>query len=149
MWTQTHSALYKNLNKDNLWRLWTDVNNWPTWHTDLEYCTMDSAFEVGNHFMLKPKGAPAVKIVLTEITPGYKFTDCTIFFGAKMYDTHIIEETNDGILLTNTLVVTGPLSWLWVKLVAQNIAKTVPADMDTLANIARKMTSTPSGTNHD
>jgi len=38
--------------------------------------------------MLKPKGAPAVKIKLTEINEMQNFTDCTKFFGAKMYDTH-------------------------------------------------------------
>ncbi|MBA3814279.1 MAG: hypothetical protein H0X26_07300 [Alphaproteobacteria bacterium] len=87
--------------------------------------------------MLKPQGAPAVKIRLTEIEKGRKFTDCTTFFGAKMYDTHEIEETKEGLRLTNTLVVTGPLKWLWVKLVAQNVAATVPQDMEELVKIVR------------
>lgn len=38
--------------------------------------------------MLKPKGIKAVKITLTEIEKDRKFTDCTHFFGAKMYVTH-------------------------------------------------------------
>lgn len=75
---------------------------------------------------------------MTEVQPGYRFTDCTKFFGAKMYDTHIIEEKNNGILLTNIITVTGPLRWLWIKLVAQNIAKTVPDDMKVLINIAQQ-----------
>ena len=54
-------------------------------------------FIVGNHFTLKPKGVPAVKITLVEIDEGKKFTDCTRFFGAKMYDTHAMEETADGL----------------------------------------------------
>ncbi len=139
MWTRSYSKTYKGLKKETLWKLWTDVNNWPTWHGDLEYCTLKGPFEVGNYFLLKPKGIKPVKIVLTEIEEGRKFTDCTTFFGAKMYDTHEIEETKGGDLrLTNTLVVQGPLKWLWIKLVAKNVADTVPEEMETLVNLARK-----------
>jgi hypothetical protein len=137
MWTRTYSKNFKGLSKDSIWKLWTDVNNWPTWHGDLEYCKMNGPFKVGNYFILKPKGAPAVKISLVEIKEGRKFTDCTHFWGAKMYDTHEIEETKDGIRLTNTLVVTGVLKFIWIKLVAQNVALTVPQEMEALVSLAQ------------
>jgi hypothetical protein len=98
---------------------------------------MDGAFRVGNHLMLKPKGAPAVKIKLVEIKEGEQFTDCTQFFGAKMYDTHMMAETETGLQLTNTLVVTGPLKFLWIKLVARHVADSVPQEMDALVDRAR------------
>ena len=137
MWTRTYSKTFKNINKEAIWRIWTDVNNWPKWHGDLDYCKLEGAFTVGNHFMLKPKGIKAVKIELTHIEEGRKFTDCTPFFGAKMYDTHELEETPDGLRLTNTLVVTGPLKFLWIKLVAQNVADSVPQEMEALVELAR------------
>lgn len=139
MWKRFHSKLYTDVKKENIWRLWTDVNNWATWHGDLDYCKMEGDFVVGNHFMLKPKGVRPVKIIITEINDGYSFTDCTTFPGAKMYDTHAMEETPDGLLLSNTLVVTGPLKWLWIKLVARNVADTVPGEADALVNLARSM----------
>ena len=139
MWNQFHSKLYTNVKKENIWRLWTDVNNWATWHGDLDYCKMEGDFAVGNHFMLKPKGVRPVKIIITEINDGFSFTDCTIFPGAKMYDTHAMKETPDGLLLSNTLIVTGPLKWLWIKLVAQNVADTIPDEVDALVNLARNM----------
>jgi hypothetical protein len=137
MWIRSHSKIYKGLKKEDIWRAWIDVNTWAKWHGDLDYCKLEAPFAVGNHFMLKPKGAPAVKIELTEIDEGQKFTDCTKFFGAKMFDTHELEETKEGLRLTNTLIVTGPLKFLWVKLVAQNVASTVPQDMDALIAFAR------------
>ncbi|MBX9831156.1 hypothetical protein K2X40_04330 [Candidatus Babeliales bacterium] len=136
MWKQSCSKLYQNVKKEEVWCLWTDVNNWSSWHDDLDYCKMTGPFVVGNYFMLKPKGASAVKIELTEVNEGTSFTDCTTFFGAKMYDTHTLEETPDGLLLTNTVVVTGPLRWLWVKLVAQKVANGGEAHMDMLAHLA-------------
>jgi hypothetical protein len=137
MWTRTYSKTFQGLKREDIWRIWTDINNWPTWHGDLDYCKLEGDFVVGNHFMLKPKGVRPVKIVLTEIVDGRCFTDCTSFFGAKMYDTHAMEETEEGLKLTNTLVVTGPLKWLWIKLVAQNVADTVPEEMENLIKLAR------------
>jgi hypothetical protein len=136
MWEKSYSKLFKGLKKEKVWDLWVDVNNWPKWHGDLEYCKMEGEFVVGNYFMLKPQGISAVKIVLTHVENGHQFTDCTSFFGAKMYDTHIIAETMDGLLLTNKLVVKGPLSPLWIKLVAQNVAASVPQEMEALAKLA-------------
>ena len=128
---------YKNVRRKDIWKIWTDVNNWPSWHGDLDYCKMEGVFKVGNYFMLKPKGAPAVKIELTEIDEGNHFTDCTKFFGAKMYDTHYAEEIDHGVILRNKLVVTGPLKWLWVMLVAKNVADSVPEETDKLVELAR------------
>jgi len=137
MWTKTHSKFYPNVSPDTVWKIMTDINNWSKWHRDLEYCELNGDFKVGNHFKLKPKGAPTFKIMLTEINERENFTDCTKFFGAKMFDTHIIKAKDGGILLSNKLVVTGPLKWLWIKLVAQNVANTVPDEMDTLVRIAQ------------
>ena len=88
--------------------------------------------------MLKPKGVGAVKIIITDIHEGYSFTDCTSFFGAKMIDIHALEETPEGLKLTNTLKVTGPLKWLWIKLVAQNVADSVPEETEALINLVRR-----------
>lgn len=137
MWTKIYSKTFQGIKREDIWRIWTDINNWPTWHGDLDYCKLDGDFKVGNHFMLKPKSVSPVKIMLTEIVEGHYFTDCTSFFGAKMYDTHEMKETPDGLKLTNKLVVTGPLKWLWIKLVAQNVADTVPEEMENLVKLTR------------
>lgn len=137
MWIKTYSKIFKDVAREDIWRIWVDVNNWPTWHGDLDSCKLEGKFEVGNHFYLKPKGVKPVKIVLTDIHEGYSFTDCTCFWGAKMYDTHALEETAEGVKLTNTLVVTGPLKWLWIKLVAQNVANSVPDETEALVRLAR------------
>lgn len=138
MWTRTFTKVYPGLRKEAVWALWTDINNWPLWHGDLESCVMNGDFEVGNHFYLKPKGMKAVKIVLTDLKEGTEFTDCTRFWGAKMYDTHRLEEVEGGLRLTNILRVTGPLKRLWIKLVAQHVADTVEEETEALVRLARR-----------
>lgn len=142
MWKKTFTKCYEGINKEDIWSLWADVNNWPKWHHDLEYCTLEGAFEVGNFFMLKPKGnIPAVKIELTEINPNTSFTDCTTFGGAKMYDTHTLEETKNGLVIGNEIVVKGPLAAIWVKMVAEKVADTIPSKVDALAALAKEQKS--------
>lgn len=137
MWTREYSKFYPNISLEKIWEIQVDVNNWPSWHGDLDYCKLKGEFKVGNHFMLKPKGAPAIKMVLTEINEKQSFTDCTKFFGALMYDTHTMKAIDGGVLLSNKLVVTGPLKWLWIKLVAQNVANTVPNEMDSMVHLVK------------
>jgi hypothetical protein len=138
MWSKSSSKLYAGVSMESVWRLWSDVNDWSSWHDDLDHVKMSGEFAVGNHFLLKPKGAPEFKIRIVDMEPGRKFTDCTTFFGAKMYDTHELEETESGLRLTNTLRLTGPLAFLWRKLVAENVAGTVPQENDALIARARK-----------
>ncbi|MDO8953937.1 MAG: polyketide cyclase [Gammaproteobacteria bacterium] len=137
MWIQTHSKVYQGVSKEAIWQIWTDVNNWAAWHDDLDYCKMEGSFEVENYFMLKPKGMGPFKITLTEVIPGKKFTDCTQFFGAKMYDTHELKETPEGLRLISTMKVTGPLQYLWVMLVAKNVFNDTEAQNDALVKCAR------------
>lgn len=138
MWTREYSKFYTDVKPEDIWKIWADIDNWPKWHGDLDYCKLEGEFKVGNHFILKPKGVKAVKIILTEINDGQSFTDCTTFLGAKMFDTHSIEKKDGGVLLSNKLVVTGPLRWLWIKLVAKNVADTVPDEMDSLVQLSYK-----------
>lgn len=139
MWIKEHSKFYSDVSIENIWKVWVDVNNWHKWHGDLDYCQLKGDFKVGSHFLLKPKGMRAVKIKLIDVNAGRDFTDCTKFFGAKMFDTHTVEEKNNGVLLSNKLVVTGVLRSLWIKLVARHVADTVPDEMDALVDLARKV----------
>lgn len=139
MWISTYSKIFKDIKREEIWNIWSDINNWHLWHDDLDYCHLEGDFVVGNHFFLKPKTMKKpVKIILTEINEGYSFTDCTSFFGAKMYDTHSMEEISEGLKITNKLIVIGPLKWLWVKLVAQNIADTIDQETESLVKLAKE-----------
>ena len=139
MWIQEFSREYQGVLLQDVWAVATDINKWPTWHGDLDYCKMTGPFEVGNFFMLKPKYMGPVKIVLTEIVVQQRFTDCTTFFGAKMYDTHEYQATTDGVIVKNKLVVTGWLQWLWVFLVARYVANSIPEETDALIERVRNL----------
>jgi len=130
MWTKTHSIVTKEVTKEQMWKLTTDINNWKNWDHTVENSELLGEFKVGNFFMLKPKGGPNVKIKLLEIIENKKFTDLTTFTLAKMYGEHLYEETSEGLKITVTMSVEGILSFLWVKLVVKGIVDDLPKDIN-------------------
>ncbi len=139
MWKKTHSVVAKNVTKEQMWKLFSDVNNWHLWDDGIEYAKMEGKFEEGNQFTLRPKGGPNAKIKLIETIENKKYVDVTKFPLASMVDEHILEETNEGLKFTNTISVTGILSLLWIKLVAQKIANDMPRDMQKQVQAAGKL----------
>jgi polyketide cyclase/dehydrase/lipid transport protein len=129
MWKKSHSVISKEVTREQMWKLFSNVNNWHTWDQGIEFAKMEGQFVQGNHFLLRPKGGPTVKIELLETVPNKKFTDVTRFPLAKMYDEHVFEETPEGLKISNTIWVKGVLGFLWVKLVAQKIVDNLPNDV--------------------
>lgn len=89
--------------------------------------------------MFQPKGGPKLKLQIVEATENKSFTDFTQFPLAKMYGAHTFEETPEGLKLTTTMTVTGPLGFLWRKLVAQKIVDALPEDMQHQIKTAKKL----------
>jgi hypothetical protein len=115
-----------------------DVNQWPSWDTELESTKLDTAFAPGARFKLRPKGGPNVSIELISVEPLVQFTDVTKFPLARMYDQHALEDTPEGLKIKNKIWVKGPLGWLWRRLVAQGVANGVPAQTDAVAAYAAR-----------
>jgi hypothetical protein len=138
MWKRSYSVITKDVTKEQMWKLFADVNNWHTWDAGIEFAKMEGRFEKGNHFLLRPKGGPNVKVELIETIENKKFTDVTRFPLAKMYDEHVFEETPEGLKISNTISVTGVLGFVWVKLVAKKIVENLPNDIPQQIKAATK-----------
>jgi len=139
MWTQSHTLVTREVTKEQVWKLFSDVDRWHTWDGGIEYARLQGKFEAGNHFILKPKKGPQVKIKLVEVVENRKFVDCTTFLLAKMYGEHTYEDTAEGLRMTTTMTVVGPLSFLWRRIVAQEIADGLPVEMVEQVKAAKKL----------
>ena len=139
MWTKSHTIVTKEVTKEQMWKLFANVNDWHTWDQGIEFAKLEGKFEKGNSFMLRPKGGPNVKVTLLETVKDKSFLDVTSFPLAKMYDEHIFEEMVEGLKITNTITVKGLLGFLWIKIIAQKIADALPADMQEQIKAASKL----------
>ncbi|PTT70928.1 MULTISPECIES: polyketide cyclase [unclassified Chryseobacterium] len=138
MWTKSHTILTNEVTKEQMWKLFADVNNWHTWDDGIEFAKIEGNFEKGNFFILRPKGGPNVKVKLLETIENKMFLDVTNFPLAKMYDHHVFEETSQGLKITNSITVTGILGFLWRKIVAQKIVDALPIDMKQQVQSAKR-----------
>jgi hypothetical protein len=137
MWTKSYSTTVKGIDVDRLWRIWTDVDAWHTWQTDLDYAKLEGGFAAGATFLLKPKGGPRVRIALQTVEPNQRFVDLTRFPLARMYGDHQFVVRGDAIEIRTTVRVEGPLGWVWRKLVGEGVVASLPTQTQGLITRAR------------
>lgn len=137
MWSKTYSKRVAGVTLDKVWQVWTDVNQWHSWQTDIEYAKLEGEFKVGNSISMQLKDGPKVAFEIVSVAPGQEFTDVTRFPGARMFDCHELIAHGDEVEIRTTIQVRGFLGFLWRKLVAENVANGMAAQTDALIEKAR------------
>jgi len=137
MWSRSYRATVTGLTVGRLWQVWTDVNQWHTWQHDIEYATLDGEFDAGNIIHFKPKGGPRLALELADVVPMSAFVDVTTFPFARMYDSHELIERDGAVEIRTTISVQGPLSFVWRKLVAENVVNGLREQTERLIARAR------------
>ncbi|MFI2206066.1 hypothetical protein ACH47Z_35925 [Streptomyces sp. NPDC020192] len=111
---------------------WADTAAWPEWSADTEWVRLDGPFAQGTTGVLKPKGGPKTKFVITVLTER-EFTDVSQLPGAKLTFRHQVDVDETGATVVRvTASLTGPMTWMWNKILGKGIATTVPRDLNGL-----------------
>ena len=137
MWTKSYSTTVKGIDVDRLWRVWSDVDAWNSWQSDLDYARLEGDFAAGSTFLLKPKGGPRVRIQLLTVEPNRRFVDLTRFPLARMYGEHEFIASGDAVEIRTSVSVEGALGFLWRKLVGEGVARSLEAQTRGLVARAR------------
>jgi hypothetical protein len=137
MFSHTYSATVSGVTCEQIWSVWSDVNQWHRWQDDIEFARLDQPFRSGSTFDFRPKGGPTMKIELTEVVPGTAFTDLTRFPLARMLDAHELVERTGAVEVRTTITLTGPLAFLWRRLVVDKIVRELPQQTARLVQCAR------------
>ncbi|MFE3059004.1 SRPBCC family protein [Nocardia sp. NPDC059239] len=114
---------------------WADMATWHEWNQDTEWAKLDGKFEQGATGVIKPKGGPKTKFVVTKLTDT-EFIDSSKLIGARLIFAH--EVTTDGERTTVKVRITmeGPLRGLWNKIMGADLAKSVQGDVEALVAAA-------------
>ncbi len=139
MWTKSYSITTTEVSKEQIWNLFTDVNHWHVWNNEIEFAKLEGKYLTGNHYQIKPKNGRTVTVYLQEVTEYKHCLETGNFPLAKMYYDHRIEETSNGLKLTNTITMKGLLSFLWVQLVVKKIADEMPSHVQQQIKVASKL----------
>ena len=136
MWIKTHSTIAAGIEPNQVWQIWSDMNKRPLWDIDTEWAELKGPFVKGAVFHMKPKGGPKITMEITECIPNKCFTDCYQFFLARLYGIHEMEKTNEGLRITTSIKVEGPLGWILRKLIGEKVAAEVPEQTEMLIKLA-------------
>jgi len=120
-----------------LYRAIADVNNWNQWDSGLEYTRLEGDARPGARFVLKPKGGPQVKMSIDDVRP-HILVDTAHLLGAKMRTTHEYVASGGQTTVRVGIEVSGPLGFLWRKVVGEKQIKEAPAQLAAFVAYARQ-----------
>lgn len=72
MWT-VEFAITAQVDRDVLWRTWTDVEGWATWDPRCQWVRLNGPFKSGQTGRAKFRGAPPSDYEITTVDPGRVF----------------------------------------------------------------------------
>ena len=114
-----------NTSPAQVFAIYKDVANWPTWDPETESASIDGEFAVGSTGKIKPNKEPETKIIWVEVTPDQSFTvECKLPL-CKMQFVHEMTVANDQTLVVNTIVLTGLLSSIFGLLIGSKLKQGV------------------------
>lgn len=137
MWSKEVS-LRSNASKAQIWNLWTDVSNWNVWDDQVVSSSLNGPFTTGQKGELVPKGGPKSIFELSEVSPQKSFTTSTKLPLGKMDFIHTMKEVEGEILLAHKVEIKGPLTFLFSRVIGNNIVKELPIALDNLSALAQK-----------
>lgn len=140
MWS-TEASATTQASLEAIWRLWADVDNWKEWDPGLEDSSISDSFVEGTHYELKPKGGPKVTSVLTDVRPGEGFSDHTRLPLANLDFSHEVERVGEGTRITHRVEISGPLSFVFARLMGRGFEGGLPETVRNLARLAEERES--------
>ena len=131
--------------RSRLWTVWTDVEAWPTWDTELESASLDGAFEVGSKGLLKPKDGPSSRfeLVAVEAEEGYTYD-----VGLPLAHLRVARsstEAEGAIEITHRVSFQGVLGWFFAAILKGRYEQALPGVMEALVAEAEAGSSGRSG----
>lgn len=117
---------------------WVDHDTWSSWSPDTEWVRVERPVRTGTRGVLKPKGGPKVKFVVTACDPDREYTDTSLLPGARLVFQHTVEPTPTGSELRVRVSMEGPLGRLWAKVLGGGFRDSAQADLDRLVGLVER-----------
>jgi hypothetical protein len=141
MWQFEYSVTGNNISKEQVWAVWSDVNNWNKWDDDID--SSEGDFMDGAALSIKPKRGPRVNATMTCKLRQSFTVKSALPLGTKVEFTHFLTETPVGLKITHGITIQGPLTFLFKYVIGKSVEKNLPSTMNKLLNIAESKSRGP------
>lgn len=117
-----------------VWTVWSNPTEWPG--GVIQATSIDGEFVVGAKIKGKVKGGPATTSTITEIDAPRSWVGVSNFPGLAMTYEHTIEDVDNGTVLTERVIMDGPLAGIAGLLMGKNLKKTFAGTTGRIAELA-------------
>lgn len=121
-----------------IWQLWSNVERWAEWDTDLEYVRLSGIFQKGAVGHLKPKGFFRLPFAITECKEKEYFIDQTNMYVARLVFTHTITKEGNGYRITHRAEARGLFGWFFAWMMGKGMRHDLPLSMKKLVAVAER-----------
>ncbi|HKT84040.1 MAG TPA: SRPBCC family protein [Solirubrobacterales bacterium] len=124
---ETTSTLAAEVSAIAVWeRAYASAEAWPKWNAELKHATLDGPLALGAKARIVFRSGLRLRFTVVEFESGHLFTDESRLPGARMGHRHLVEPTDRGSRLTNTIYIEGPLAPLWRRVLGPAATRTLP-----------------------
>ena len=108
MWTAEHSV-ETTAAPEAIWKLWTDVADWPRWNTDLDRAELAGPFAQGSAITMFPREDDPIELTIAEATEPERFVDQADIGPIVVRTAHVVERLGDDrARIVYRMEITGP-----------------------------------------
>jgi uncharacterized protein YndB with AHSA1/START domain len=137
MWTYEH-AVETSVPRAALWSRWSDVEAYPEWNAGITGIEADGPFAAGTSFTMTPPEGDPVRLTLTEVVTGVRFTDVMDAGDVVVTTVHLLEPVGaDRTRVVYRTEITGPAADRIGPDLGPAITADFPAVLDALVEVAQ------------
>ena len=124
---ETTSRLEAGLDPALVWRrAYLDAGAWSKWNAEIKRASLDRPLGLGAIARIVFRSGLRLRFEVIEHEDGRLFTDQARLPGARMGHRHLIEASDRGCLLTNTIYIEGPAASIWRLILGPAAARSLP-----------------------
>lgn len=117
---------------ERVYCLYANPTSWPTWDPSVIEVNLPSGLRVGSTGWLRAKEGPRTRISIVEARDAQSFTAQSHLPGCRMLFGHTLQKVAGGVRATHTLSFSGPLAFVFQRLLGTKIANTLPGALQGL-----------------
>jgi len=136
MWSTEHSV-ETNAAPETIWKLWTDVGDWPRWNADLDRAELAGPFAPGSAITMFPREDDPIELTIAEAEEPGRFVDQADLGPVVVRTVHLVERIEkDRARVVYRMEITGPEADTLGSEIGPEIAADFPEVLSKLAALA-------------
>jgi hypothetical protein len=119
-----------------IWAIWTDVEDWAQWDTELVDARLEGSFALGSIGELTPKTGQVSRFEISQLSLGESYTIAVQLPLCKLNIHRYLRTQSDGTYFTHEVSFQGLLAVVFGALLGRKFQAVLPSVMANIKQIA-------------